>query len=151
MNDIFFMKQAIIEAQKAKALGEIPVGAVIVCGNEIVSSAYNLRETRKNALMHAEIAAIDAACKKLGKWRLDDCTLYVTLEPCPMCAGAILQAKLKKCVFGAYEPKFGAVGSVFNLFYDFKYNHNVLFTGGVLEKDCKKLISDFFENKRERI
>ena len=151
MNDIFFMEQAIIEAQKAKALGEIPVGAIIVCGNEIVSSSHNRRETEKNALCHAEISAIDAACKKLGKWRLDDCVIYVTLEPCPMCAGAILQAKLKKCVFGAYEPKFGAVGSVFNLFYDFKYNHNVLFTGGVLEKDCKKLISDFFENKRERI
>ncbi len=151
MNDVFFMKQAIIEAQKAKALGEIPVGAVVVCGNEIVSSAYNLRETNKNALCHAEISAINAACKKLGKWRLDNCIIYVTLEPCPMCAGAILQAKLKKCVFGAYEPKFGAVGSVFNLFYDFKYNHNVLFTGGVLEKDCKKLMSDFFESKRERI
>ena len=151
MDDIFFMKKAIAEAEKAKLLGEIPVGAVIVCGNEIVSSAHNLRETEKNALMHAEIAAIDAACKKLGKWRLDDCALYVTLEPCPMCAGAVLQAKLKKCIFGAFEPKFGAVGSVFNLFYDFKYNHNVLFTGGVLENDCKKLISDFFECKRERI
>ena len=151
MEDIFFMKKAISEAKKAKLLGEIPVGAVVVRENEIIASSYNLRETEKNALCHAEITAIDAACKKLGKWRLDDCVIYVTLEPCPMCAGAMLQAKIKKCVFGAYEPKFGAVGSVFNLFYDFKYNHNVLFTGGVLENECKKLLSDFFEDRRERI
>ncbi len=149
MDDIFYMKAALSEAKKAASLDEVPVGAVIVKENEIIAAAHNKRETDKNALMHAEIAAIDLACKKLKKWRLDDCTMYVTLEPCPMCAGAALQAKLKRVVFGAFESKFGAVGSVFNMFYDFKYNHSVLFTGGVLEEECTALMRDFFEGKRE--
>ncbi|MDP4119145.1 MAG: nucleoside deaminase [Bacillota bacterium] len=148
MDDEYFMRLALNQAEIAYLRGEVPVGAVVVRGTEIISYGSNTRETSKNALGHAEISAIDSACKTLGKWRLDDCIIYVTLEPCPMCAGAILQAKLKKVVFGAYDEKFGSVGSKFNLYYDYKFNHNLLFTGGVLKKECAAILQKFFEKKR---
>lgn len=148
MDDKFYMNLALCQAEKAYNLGEVPVGAVIVCGDEVISQGYNTRETEKSPLGHAEINALLKASKRLGRWRLEDCVMYVTLEPCPMCAGALLQAKMKKVVFGAYDEKFGAVGSKYNLFYDFKFNHNVLFTGGVLETECSKLLQKFFEQRR---
>ncbi len=142
------MREALKEAEKAYNINEVPVGAVVVKDGEIIARGYNTRERDKNPLCHAEINAINNAAKKLGKWRLSDCEIYVTLEPCPMCAGAILQAKIKRVIFGGYEEKFGSVGSKFNLFYDNKFNHDVLFTGGVLEKECTQIIKSFFENKR---
>ena len=148
MDDKFYMNLALCQAEKAYNLGEVPVGAVIVCGDEVISQGYNTREREKSPLGHAEINALLKASKRLGRWRLEDCVMYVTLEPCPMCAGALLQAKMKKVVFGAYDEKFGAVGSKYNLFYDFKFNHNVLFTGGVLETECSKLLQKFFEQRR---
>ncbi len=146
--DKFFMKAAIKEAEKCFLTGDVPVGAVIVKDGEIIATGRNTRERDNNPLGHAEINAIIKASEKLCSWHLDECTIYVTLEPCPMCAGAILQARLSKVVFGAYDEKSGAVGSKFNLYYDFKHTHNVLFTGGVLEEECLKPIKSFFDNKR---
>ena len=146
--DKHFMKEALKEAEKAFKLNEVPVGSVIVCNGEIVGRGFNTRESEKNPLGHAEINAIREASKNLGKWRLSDCEIYVTLEPCPMCAGAILQSKFIRVIFGGYDEKFGAVGSKFNLFYDHKFNHDVLFTGGVMEKECTEILRSFFEEKR---
>lgn len=142
------MLEALKEAEQAFGINEIPVGAVIVKDGEIIARGHNTREKDKNPLGHAEINAIDEAASKLERWRLSDCEIYVTLEPCPMCAGAILQAKMKRVIFGGYEEKFGSVGSKFNLYYDHKFNHDVLFTGGVLEKECTEIIQKFFEQKR---
>ncbi|HAN20496.1 MAG: tRNA-specific adenosine deaminase [Clostridiales bacterium GWF2_36_10] len=147
MDDIFFMSQAIKRAKKAASLGEVPIGAVIVKDNKIVSSGYNLREKKNNSLLHAEIIAIDRACKKLGVWRLEDCTLYVTLEPCPMCAGAIINSRIKRVVFGGYDKKAGVFGSVFNI-ADYAFNHKYEVTGGILEEECAGLLSDFFMQLR---
>ena len=143
MSDIFFMKQAIKRAKKAAFLGEVPIGAIIVKDGRVIASGYNLREKKNNALLHAEIIAIDRACKKLGAWRLEDCTLYVTLEPCPMCAGAIINSRIKRVVFGGYDYKAGAFGSVFNI-ADYAFNHKYEVTGGVLGEACTRLLSDFF-------
>lgn len=143
-----FMNLAIEQAKIAASEGEVPVGAVIVRDGEIVATGRNNREKTGRADGHAEMMAIKEACKKLGTPFLDGCDIYVTLEPCPMCAGAILQARMHKVIFGAYEDKSGAVGSVFNLFYDFVFPHKVLFEGGVLEQDAAKLLSDFFKEKR---
>ena len=148
MTDEKYMLEAFYEAEKAFTQDEVPVGAVVVRDGEIVGRGFNTREKEKNPLGHAEINAIYDASKKLGKWRLSDCEIYVTLEPCPMCAGAILQAKMKRVIFGAYDEKFGSVGSKFNLYYDYKFNHDVLFTGGILEKECTEILRDFFEKKR---
>lgn len=143
-----YMKQAIKQAQIAFKADEVPVGAIIVKDNVVISRAYNKRENKQNALYHAEILAIDKACKKLNTFRLNDCVMYVTLEPCPMCAGAIINARLKKVVFGAYDPKRGCVGSIYNLLEDKRFNHNPQVQGGVMEKECSQLLSDFFSKKR---
>lgn len=143
-----FMKQAISQAKIAASKGEVPVGAVIVKDGKVIATGRNTREKNHQASGHAEMEAIKEACKKLGSPFLTDCDIYVTLEPCPMCAGAILQARMHKVIFGAYEDKSGAVGSVFNLFYDFVFPHKVLFEGGVLEQECQSLMSEFFKEKR---
>ena len=146
--DIKFMKIALFEAEKAFKTGETPVGAVIVRNGEIIAKAHNRRETKKNALMHAEITAIDKACKKLGGWRLLDCDIYVTLEPCPMCMGAIIQSRIENVYFGAYDKKAGALGSVCDLSKTLP--HKVSFSGGIMENECSEIISRFFKNLRKK-
>jgi len=145
----FFMKEALKEAQKAYKCKEVPIGAVIVYKNKIIGRGYNLREKKNSALMHAEIVAISKACKKLKSWRLEDCELYVTLEPCPMCAGAIIQSRIKKVFFGAFDKKAGCAGSTFDLFEKGKFNHDVEVTGGVLREDCAALLKTFFKELRK--
>ena len=145
---IDFMQIALNLAKKAYKKGEVPIGAVIVKNGKIISKGYNKREKSQNALMHAEIIAINKACKKLKSWRLDGCTIYCTLEPCFMCAGAILNARIDKLVFGAYEQKSGSAISKFNAFENSGLNHNVLVESGVLESQCKKLLQDFFSELR---
>ena len=147
MDDIFFMKQALKRAKAAYRDGETPVGAVIVRDGVIISSGRNFREKRKNALLHAEIVAIDRACKKLGCWRLCDCDLFVTLEPCPMCAGAVINSRIRRVVYGAADPKAGSFGSVINL-AGYPYNHKPEIVSGVLEDECSALLSDFFRQLR---
>ena len=147
--DIKFMKAAIEQAKIAASLGEVPVGAVIVKDESIVSVGYNGRETKRNALCHAELVAINSACEKLHGWRLWQCELYVTLEPCPMCTGAIINARIPRVVFGAYDTKAGSCGSITNLF-SFPYNHHAEVIGGVLEKDCSDLLKSFFRELRQK-
>lgn len=149
LTDEYYMQEAIAEAELAAAADEVPVGAIIMHNGEIIARAHNLRESGKNALYHAELLAIDAASKALGGWRLMDCTLYVTLEPCPMCAGAMVQARVKRCVFGAYDGKAGAAGTVLQLLQEEKLNHQVEVLGGVLENKCAGLLSAFFRGKRK--
>lgn len=147
--DIEFMNMALEAAQRAGAIGEVPVGAVIVrYGTDVISVESNLRETGKNALYHAEVRAIDSACKALGGWRLPECTLYVTLEPCPMCAGAIINSRIDRVVFGAYDKRAGAMGSVFDI-NSFGLNHTCEVVDGVMEEECAGLLRDFFRKKRE--
>ena len=148
MMKLDFMKQAIAQAEIATAEGEVPVGAVIVKDGKVIATGRNNREKTKSADGHAEMQAIKEACRFLGTPFLDGCDIYVTLEPCPMCAGAILQARMRKVIFGAYEEKTGAVGSVYNLFYDFVWPHKVLFEGGVMEEECQRKLSVFFKEKR---
>lgn len=145
------MEKALVLAEKAACLGEVPVGAVIVrkSTGEIVGEGYNLRETGKHALAHAEIMAIDAACKKLGGWRLTDCALYVTLEPCPMCSGAILQARIDEVYFGAYDAKNGAICSVQQMF-DLPYNWHPQTEGGLMQEECGSILSAFFRMLRAK-
>ena len=145
------MTEALLLAKKAGECGEIPVGAVIVRNGEIIATGLNRREADKNALGHAEIEAIDSACRKLGRWRLDDCELYVTLEPCPMCAGAIINARLKKVIFGAFDKKMGSCSqeSVIDLF-NLPYNHRPEVWAGIMENECSKVLTEFFENLREK-
>lgn len=145
---IQFMKEAIKQAKKAAAIGEVPIGAVIVRNGQIISRGYNRRETKKNALLHAEITAIDRACKKLGGWRLPGCEIYITLEPCPMCSGAIINSRIEKVYFGAYDPKAGCAGSKTNLFDSGLFNHKPDIIGGILETECAQLLKSFFENLR---
>ena len=147
-HDEYFMKLAIEEAKKAAEIGEVPVGALVVCDGEIVSRAYNTRETGKNALHHAEIKAIDQACTVLHGWRLHKCDLYVTLEPCPMCAGAIVNSRIKRVIFGASDLKAGAFGSVFNM-NDLPLNHKPLIIPDVCKEECSALLSDFFAKLRK--
>lgn len=145
---IDFMQIALNLAKKAYKKGEVPIGAVIVKNGKVISKGYNKREKSQNALMHAEIIAINKACKKLKSWRLDGCTIYCTLEPCFMCAGAILNARIDKLVFGAHEQKSGSAISKFNAFENAGLNHKVLVESGVLESQCKKLLQDFFSELR---
>ena len=142
-----YMKEALSLAAEAAAEGEVPVGCVIVRGEEIVGRGRNRREKGKNALAHAEIEAIGEACARLGGWRLWDCTLYVTLEPCPMCAGAIVNARIPKVVFGASDKKCGACGSVCDLF-SMDFNHHPQVEKGVMEEECAALLTEFFKNLR---
>ena len=143
-----FMIRAIELARKAAAEGEVPVGAVIVKNGEIIGEGYNMREQKKNALSHAETEAINNACKKLGDWRLDDCTIYVTLEPCPMCAGAIVNARIKEVVFGAYDLSMGCIDSVTSI-TSLPFAVGTTVYGGVKEDECKKILTDFFEGVRK--
>ena len=145
--EIYYMKYALKEAKKAYEIGEIPVGCVIVYNDKIIARAYNKRENNNISTAHAEILAINKACKKLNSWRLEDCDIYITLEPCVMCAGAIIQSRIKNCYYGAYDYRFGAHKSIINLF-DVKFNHNVNIYGGILEDECSKIIKDFFKELR---
>ena len=144
-----FMKAAIAQAKLAAKKGEVPVGAVIVRDGEIIARAYNTRETDKNALCHAEIKAIRKACKKLGGWRLTRCEMYVTLEPCPMCAGAIVNSRIVSVYYGASDQKAGAFGTLFDM-NTMGLNHQPEIVGGVMEDACAKLLSDFFADLRKR-
>ncbi|MGY0694198.1 tRNA adenosine(34) deaminase TadA [Virgibacillus sp. FSP13] len=150
MNDETYMREAIDQAVNAGGVGEVPIGAVIVHNGEIIATGFNVRETSQQTLSHAELIAIEEANKKIGSWRLEDCTLYVTLEPCPMCAGAIIQSRIARVVFGASDPKAGCVGTLMNLLDDDRFNHQAEVTSGVLEKECGQLLTDFFRKLRER-
>lgn len=143
-----FMREALCLARESAAEGEVPVGAVVVRNGEIVARGRNRRETAKNALSHAELEAIGGACRALGGWRLWECELFVTLEPCPMCAGAAINSRLRRVVFGARDPKAGSCGSVVDLFA-LPYNHRPQLVGGVLEEECSALLSEFFKKLRE--
>jgi len=145
-----FMLEAIKLAHKAFKKDEVPVGAVIVKDNKIIAKGYNLREKKQNALLHAEIIAIQKACKKLKSWRLENCDIYVTLEPCSMCAGAIINSRINNVYFGAYDKKSGACGSVVNLLENKNFNHNPNILGGILEVETGALLTAFFQNKRSK-
>jgi tRNA(adenine34) deaminase len=149
MTDEFFMKQALRLAKKAEALDESPIGCVIVKDGKIIARGWNTRQTKQKAIGHAEIMAIEKACRKLGSWRLEGCTLYVTLEPCPMCAGAIIQSRIERVVFGAYDPKGGCAGSCTDLFQIPQFNHHPVVSGGLMEEESAKLLKDFFRKKRQ--
>lgn len=144
------MKAAIREAKKAYALDEVPIGCVIVQNSKIIARGYNRRNTDKNTLAHAELSAIKKASKKTGDWRLEDCTMYVTLEPCQMCAGAIVQSRLGKVVIGSMNPKAGCAGSVINLLQMKQFNHQVEMETGILEEECSTMLSGFFQELREK-
>ena len=148
--DRTYMLEALIEAEKAATLGEVPIGAVIVYQNEIIARAHNLRETTQNATTHAELLAIQLACAKIGSWRLEDMTLYVTLEPCPMCAGAILQSRIPRVVYGARDVKAGCVDSLYRLLNDARFNHECEVTEGILADECGGILTRFFRNLREQ-
>ncbi len=145
-----YMRKALGQARKAAALGEVPIGCVIVYEGKIIGRGYNRRNTDKNTLAHAEITAIRKASKVMGDWRLEDCTLYVTLEPCQMCAGAIVQARIPQVIIGCMNPKAGCAGSLYNLLEDERFNHQVQVERGVLEEDCSKVLKDFFAQLRIR-
>lgn len=148
--DEYFMKLAIAEAKKAEELNEVPIGAMLVKDDKIIASAYNLRESKQQSTAHAEILAIDMACERLGTWRLENTTLYVTLEPCPMCAGALVLSRVERVVYGASDPKGGCAGTLMNLLQDKRFNHQAEVVGGVLEEECGALLSDFFAAIRKR-
>lgn len=143
-----YMEEALIEAQKAFDMDEVPIGAVIVHNNEIIGRGHNRRNTDKNPLYHAEIIAINQASKFLGDWRIEDCTMYVTIEPCPMCAGAILQGRIPTVVYGAKNPKAGCCGSVINLVQQQGFNHRVDIVEGILEEKCAQMMKNFFKRFR---
>lgn len=145
-----YMKEALRQAKKAYALGEVPIGCVIVHEGKIIGRGYNRRNTDKNTLAHAEITAINKASKKIGDWRLEECTLYVTLEPCQMCAGAIVQARIPEVVMGCMNPKAGCAGSVLNILDMPQFNHQVAVIRGVLEQECSDMLKTFFVELRER-
>ncbi|MFA1819585.1 tRNA adenosine(34) deaminase TadA [Virgibacillus oceani] len=150
MTDEKYMQIAIEQAKEALKYDEVPIGAIIVYEDNIIGTGYNLRETSQTTLSHAELIAIQMANEKIGSWRLEDCILYVTLEPCPMCAGAILQSRIKRVVYGAPDPKAGSVHSLMNLLEDKRFNHQAEVTSGVLDKECGELLKDFFKELRER-
>ncbi|WP_017729637.1 tRNA adenosine(34) deaminase TadA [Halalkalibacterium ligniniphilum] len=145
-----FMKLAIEAADRAERLGEVPIGAIIVKDDAVIARGYNLRELNQQALAHAELMAIEEACKMLGTWRLTDCTLYVTLEPCPMCAGAIVQSRIDRVVYGASDPKAGCAGTLMNLLQEERFNHQAEVVSGVLEEECSSRLTRFFQEIRER-
>ncbi len=143
-----YMKEALRQAKKAAEAGDVPIGCVIVYEDKIIARGYNKRNQQKSALGHAEIAAIRKASKKMGDWRLEECTMYVTLEPCPMCAGAIVQARIPEVVIGAMNPKAGCAGSIINLLQMERLNHQVQMETGILQEECQKLLKDFFKELR---
>ncbi|MCM1282741.1 MAG: tRNA adenosine(34) deaminase TadA [Muribaculaceae bacterium] len=145
-----FMKAAIVQAKKAYAIDEVPIGCVIVRENKIIARGYNRRNTDKNTLAHAELTAIRRASKKTGDWRLEDCTMYVTLEPCQMCAGAIVQSRMQRVVIASMNPKAGCAGSVLNLLQMQEFNHQVALTRGVLGEECSAMLSQYFRELRAR-
>ena len=149
-NDVYYMNMALEEAEKARELQEVPIGAVVVLDGEVIAKAYNLRETKQSSVAHAELLAITEACNVLGTWRLEEATLYVTLEPCPMCAGAIMNSRIKRVVFGAYDPKAGCAGTFMNLLQDERFNHQSEVTSGVLHEECGGILTAFFKELRER-
>lgn len=145
-----FMQLALEEAQYAAALGEVPIGAIIVYQDRVIARAHNLRETSQNAITHAELMAIQHACDVIGSWRLEETTLYVTLEPCPMCAGAILQSRIPRVVYGARDRKAGCVESLYHLLNDSRFNHECEVTEGVMAEECSALLTNFFKTLRIR-
>lgn len=145
-----YMREAIKQARKAAKIDEVPIGCVIVYDDKIIASGYNRRNTDKSTLAHAEIIAIRKAAKVIGDWRLEDCTMYITLEPCPMCAGAIVQARIPRVVVGAMNPKAGCAGSVINLLQMDGFNHKAELTSGVLVDECRTMLQDFFKEMRKR-
>ena len=145
-----YMKEALRLAKIAYKKDEVPVGAVIVKDNKIIAKAYNKRQKSQDATLHAEVIAIKKACKKLHTFRLNDCTLFVTLEPCVMCSGAIINARVGTVVFGAYDPKYGCCGSIYNLPEDNRFNHRAKVIGGVMKDECRELLTQFFESKRRK-
>ena len=145
-----YMKEALKQAQKAYALGEVPIGCVIVYQDKIIGRGYNRRNTDKNTLAHAEITAINKASRKMGDWRLEECTLYVTLEPCQMCAGAIVQARITEVVMGSMNPKAGCCGSILNILEMPEFNHQVETVSGEMEEECAALLKRFFKELREK-
>ena len=147
LNDEYYIRLALAEARLAEELDEVPVGAVIVQGDRIISRAHNMRQNNKCATHHAEILAIEEACRTLGGWRLPDTTLYVTMEPCPMCAGAIVNARIPRVVYGAHDIRFGAFGSLFDM-SKLPLNHTPEVVGGVLGDECRELLSSYFKRKR---
>jgi tRNA(adenine34) deaminase len=149
-NDIKYMKMALAEARKAYQRAEVPIGAVVICNDQVVGRGFNLREQTQDPTSHAEMIALKEAAKNEASWRLEDCQLYVTLEPCPMCAGAILQSRIKRLVYGASDPKAGAVNSLYQLLNDERFNHQVEVEAGVMEKEAAQLLKDFFRDLRER-
>jgi len=148
--DELYMREAIKEAKQAETLEEVPIGALIVINGEIISRAHNLRETKQDAVAHAELLAIQEACHRQGTWRLEEATLYVTLEPCPMCAGAIIMSRVKRVVYGAKDPKGGCAGTFMNLLQDTRFNHQSEVTYGILEDECGQLLTNFFRRIRDR-
>ncbi|NIK72326.1 MULTISPECIES: tRNA adenosine(34) deaminase TadA [unclassified Paenibacillus] len=148
--DQAWMQLAIEEAKKAEQIGEVPIGAILVKNGEVVGRGYNLRETNHDPTAHAEMVAIREACERLGAWRLLDCTLYVTLEPCPMCAGAIVQSRVKRVVYGTGDPKAGCAGTLMNLLQEPRFNHETELTSGILQAECAELLTNFFRNLRSR-
>ena len=144
------MKEAIRQAKKAEAIGDVPIGCVIVSDGKIIARGYNKRNKNKTVLAHAELLAMSKACKKAGDWRLEECTMYITLEPCQMCAGAIVQARIPRVVIGSMNPKAGCGGSILNLLQMEEFNHQVDVTRGVLEEECSGMLSDFFRNLRRK-
>ena len=145
-----FMKEAIRQAKKAEAIGDVPIGCVIVSEGRIIARGYNKRNKNKTVLAHAELLAMSKACKKTGDWRLEDCTMYITLGPCQMCAGAIVQARIPRVVIGSMNPKAGCGGSVLNLLQMKEFNHQVEVTRGVLEEECSEMLSAFFRKLRQK-
>lgn len=149
-NDIKYMREALKQAKKAEKIDEVPIGCVIVYQGKIISRGYNRRNIQGSTLAHAELLAIQKASKKLGDWRLEECVMYVTLEPCPMCAGAIVQARIPKVVIGAMNPKAGCAGSILNLLEEERFNHQVETVRGVLEEECQILMKEFFKELRRK-
>lgn len=147
--DEYYMTLAIKEAKKAEKIGEVPIGAVLVVDDVVVAKAHNLRETEQRSIAHAEILAIDEACRKLRTWRLENSTLYVTLEPCPMCAGAIVMSRIERVVFGAFDPKAGCAGTLMNLLNEPRFNHQTEVISGVKQEQCSEMLTCFFQKLRE--
>jgi tRNA(adenine34) deaminase len=150
LTDEEYMKEAILEAKKAEGKEEVPIGAIIVLDGKIIARAHNLRECQQNAIAHAELLAIDEACKAINSWRLENAELFVTLEPCPMCSGAIILSRIKRVVYGAADPKGGCAGTLMNLLQDERFNHQSEIVSGILETECSLLLSDFFRGIREK-